>query len=90
MGSKGGGGQIFTQKYIDKKQIAYKFYILLHKSDFIKAVVVRVSNVAPWASCFVYLQENGTTWKEVLPNVKLFGNDGAIIQEAAKIHDAYC
>lgn len=35
-------------------------------------------------------EENGTTWKEVLPNVKLFGNDGAIIQEAAKIHDAYC
>lgn len=36
-----------------------------------------------------FIQENGTTWKEVLPNVKLFGNEGAIIQEAAKIQDAY-
>ncbi|XP_061163971.1 transient receptor potential cation channel subfamily M member 1-like [Saccostrea echinata] len=35
-------------------------------------------------------EENGTTWKEVLPNVKLFGNEGAIIQEAARIQDAYC
>ncbi|XP_022323165.2 transient receptor potential cation channel subfamily M member-like 2 isoform X2 [Crassostrea virginica] len=34
-------------------------------------------------------EDIGTTWKEVLPNVKLFGNEGAIIQEAAKIHDAY-
>jgi hypothetical protein len=38
---------------------------------------------------FCFIQENGTTWKEVLPNVKLFGNEGAIIQEAAKIQDAY-
>ncbi|XP_076076624.1 transient receptor potential cation channel subfamily M member-like 2 isoform X3 [Mytilus galloprovincialis] len=29
------------------------------------------------------------TWKEVSPNVKIFGNEGVIVQEAAKIQDAY-
>ena len=28
-------------------------------------------------------------WKEVSPYVKMFGNESVIVQEAAKIHDAY-
>lgn len=34
-------------------------------------------------------EDSSTTWKEVSPNVKIFGNEGAIVQEAARIHDAY-
>ncbi|XP_033743508.1 transient receptor potential cation channel subfamily M member-like 2 isoform X2 [Pecten maximus] len=34
-------------------------------------------------------EDSTTTWKEVSPNVKIFGNEGVIVQEAAKIHDAY-
>ncbi|KAK3100144.1 hypothetical protein FSP39_015318 [Pinctada imbricata] len=34
-------------------------------------------------------EDYSVTWKEVSPNVKLFGNEGAIVQEAARIHDAY-
>ncbi|OWF47104.1 Transient receptor potential cation channel trpm [Mizuhopecten yessoensis] len=34
-------------------------------------------------------EDSSPTWKEVSPNVKIFGNEGAIVQEAAKIHDAY-
>ncbi|KAK3100700.1 hypothetical protein FSP39_023943 [Pinctada imbricata] len=34
-------------------------------------------------------EEFSVTWKEVSPSVRLFGNEGAIVQEAARIHDAY-
>ena len=35
------------------------------------------------------LQENSVKWKEVSPYVKMFGNETVIVQEAARIHDAY-
>ncbi|KAL5012942.1 hypothetical protein ScPMuIL_011493 [Solemya velum] len=34
-------------------------------------------------------EDGGVKWKEVSPYVKLFGNESVIVQEAAKIHDAY-
>ncbi|KAJ8317915.1 hypothetical protein KUTeg_003006 [Tegillarca granosa] len=34
-------------------------------------------------------EDNSVNWKECSPNVKIFGNEGAIVQEAARIHDAY-
>ena len=36
-----------------------------------------------------FLQDSGVKWKEVSPYVKMFGNESVIVQEAAKIHDAY-
>lgn len=33
--------------------------------------------------------DSGVKWKEVSPYVKMFGNESVIVQEAAKIHDAY-
>ncbi|XP_071134130.1 transient receptor potential cation channel subfamily M member-like 2 [Mytilus edulis] len=32
---------------------------------------------------------NKVMWKEVSPNVRIYGNEGVIVQEAAKIQDAY-
>ncbi|XP_052281701.1 transient receptor potential cation channel subfamily M member 2-like isoform X5 [Dreissena polymorpha] len=34
-------------------------------------------------------QDLSVNWNEVSPYVKMFGNEGVIIQEAARIHDAY-
>lgn len=39
--------------------------------------------------CVPIFQGLSVKWKEVSPYVKMFGNECVIVQEAARIHDAY-